>query len=145
MVKERSIFRAIVTNFWNSIKPRNPWGVQVGTDYNGTMYFEAELGPGSRRQRPPRWFIPKEKGNFEQDLPAEWEAWLRYRRKDPPTEEEVNANYEKMMLVKHRAAELEAKQSPPMIPKPPETINDFPKYDDLEAFPGSSQRFKEKV
>lgn len=135
MVKERSVFRAIVTNFWNSIKPRSPWGVKVGMDYNGTEYFQGELRESSRRQRPPRWFIPKEKDNFEQELPPEWEAWLRYRRTTPPTEEEVNENYKKMMMVKQKARELMGDS-----PAPKEDYGGFPKYDDLEANPGSSKR-----
>ena len=26
---------------------------------------------------------------FDNDLPSEWESWLRFRRDDPPTDQEV--------------------------------------------------------
>lgn len=32
------------------------------------------LDPQIGKRKPNRWFVPIEKGNFEQELPAEWEG-----------------------------------------------------------------------
>ena len=47
-----------------------------------------------------RWYSAAETGNrdgtakdvwagFDSDLPSEWESWLRFRRDNPPTDNEV--------------------------------------------------------
>lgn len=42
--------------------------------------------------RQKRWFVPLNETRFDQEIPVEWEAWLRYRRSEPPMPEEIEAN-----------------------------------------------------
>lgn len=105
MAKERGVMRIIWNSFVSSLKPRFARRKLMGEDYYGTKYYEEEIRY-SARKRPPRYFVPTSKDNFEQDLPAEWEAWLRYRRKDPPTREEIEANYQLAITKKENAAKL---------------------------------------
>uniref|UniRef100_A0A6V7LWE1 Mimitin, mitochondrial n=1 Tax=Bracon brevicornis TaxID=1563983 RepID=A0A6V7LWE1_9HYME len=107
----------------------------IGEDYNGTKYYE---DPEARSQRG-RSFEPREENQFDVELPAEWEAWLRYRRREPPTEDEVKANYEMMMLKKKNAAELEEKYRAEKgtslaYPKPKSGMESFPTYDEYKNY-----------
>jgi NADH dehydrogenase [ubiquinone] 1 alpha subcomplex assembly factor 2 len=86
--RERGLFRMIFTNFIKSITPNSSKTICVGTDHFGTKYFE-HINSKSEYKRSRRYFVPIDKTNFEQDLPCEWESWLRHRRADPPTNEEV--------------------------------------------------------
>lgn len=81
----RSIFQFVWKNFVNSLRPRQIIGNLVGEDYFGNKYFEI---PGNRNagQRRQRWFEPpglRKRGYeevFDNEITAEWEAWLRGRR-----------------------------------------------------------------
>lgn len=103
----RGVFQTIWKSFSESLIPNFTRRKLVGEDYLGTKYYETESRQNSIHKKPNRYFVPVNKDDFEQELPAEWEAWLRQRRKQPPTEEEVNANYQKMIEVKKNAAELD--------------------------------------
>ncbi|XP_058808160.1 NADH dehydrogenase [ubiquinone] 1 alpha subcomplex assembly factor 2 [Phymastichus coffea] len=107
MAKERGLFQLIFKEFIKSISPKFSKRVHVGTDYMGTKYYEVHT-PHSIRRKSNRYFEPANKEDFEQELPAEWEAWLRNRRREPPTEAEVKQNYEMILLKRKNAAELEA-------------------------------------
>jgi len=53
------------------------------------------------KRRPQRYYVGKEflerevagakdiTGGFDAEMPSEWESWLRHRREDPPTNEQV--------------------------------------------------------
>lgn len=81
----RSVFQFVWTNFINSFRPRQIFGNFVGEDYFGNKYYEI---PGNRNagQRRQRWFEPpklRKEGYvevFDNEITAEWEAWLRGRR-----------------------------------------------------------------
>lgn len=105
MARERGIFKMIWNNFISSLKPQFARRKLMGEDYYGTKYYEEDIR-NSRRSKAPRYFVPVNKDNFEQELPAEWESWLRYRRKDPPTPEEIEASYQLAMIKKENAAKL---------------------------------------
>lgn len=105
MAKERGVIRMIWNNFVSSLKPQFARRKLVGEDYYGTKYYEEDIR-NSRRSRAPRYFVPVNKDNFDQELPAEWESWLRYRRNDPPTSEEIETNYQLAMIKKENAAKL---------------------------------------
>jgi NADH:ubiquinone oxidoreductase subunit len=47
---------------------------------------------------------------FDATLPAEWESWLRHRRDDPPTPEQVAASLAEAEMKKINAAKLEEKR-----------------------------------
>lgn len=154
MAKERGVMKIIWNSFISSLKPRFARRKLIGEDYYGTKYYEEELR-NSARKRPPRYFVPVNKEDFEQELPAEWEAWLRYRRKDPPTQEEVEANYRLAMTKKENATRL-LQNSPKSddtrdLPAPSSSSSsstqatnpgNFPVYEDYKDF-GSSYKPKD--
>lgn len=94
-------------DFVASLMPRSRRKL-IGEDYYGTKYYE-EPPRASNPQRPPRYFVPVTKNDFEQEMPAEWESWLRYRRKDPPTQEEIESNYQ-LAITKKKNAEMLAEK-----------------------------------
>lgn len=139
--RSRSVLVQIFTNFIASLKPRSFKGELVGKDHFGNSYYQIK---GDGRQRSQRWFDPKDKDNFEQEIPAEWESWLRNRRKVPPLEEEVLANFELAKLKKLNAAELEAQRKPKLpeggLKKEVRGVESFPKYDEYEITPGEKNK-----
>lgn len=76
----RDIFKIIFQNFFKSFKPRQYKGNYVGEDYFGNKYYEIPANPSIGKRKPSRWFEPKDKEAFDNELTAEWEAWLRFRR-----------------------------------------------------------------
>ncbi|XP_076229119.1 NADH dehydrogenase [ubiquinone] 1 alpha subcomplex assembly factor 2 isoform X2 [Nomia melanderi] len=106
----------------------------IGEDYYGTKYYEST----SARRKNARYFIPVNKEDFEQEIPVEWESWLRYRRRDPPTEEEIKKNYDIAMMKKEKAAEIAVKFG---TDKTPEALpagkgqESFPKYEEYTEKP----------
>ncbi|EFN77086.1 NADH dehydrogenase [ubiquinone] 1 alpha subcomplex assembly factor 2 [Harpegnathos saltator] len=136
MAKERGVFKILWNSFISSLKPRYFRRKLMGEDYYGTKYYEEEIRY-SNRQRPPRSFEPINKEDFTQELPAEWEAWLRYRRKDPPTREEIEDNYQLAMTKKKNAGELKQKYSqdnecPTLSISGVKTPGNFPVYEDYK-------------
>ncbi len=47
---------------------------------------------------------------FDAKMPAEWESWLRHRREDPPTEQQVLTSLAYAETKKRNAAKLERKR-----------------------------------
>ncbi|XP_015511110.1 NADH dehydrogenase [ubiquinone] 1 alpha subcomplex assembly factor 2 isoform X1 [Neodiprion lecontei] len=132
----RGVFQTIWKHFIESVKPRRFRGDLVGTDHFGTKYYETPLHSTSSKKKPPRYFEPVNKDDFQQEVPAEWEAWLRYRRKEPPSDAEVLQSLALMKTKKKNAAELEsaleATRSSKSKPAPlPEAIG-FPTYKDYQ-------------
>ncbi|XP_076254069.1 NADH dehydrogenase [ubiquinone] 1 alpha subcomplex assembly factor 2 isoform X2 [Rhynchophorus ferrugineus] len=118
-------------------KPRQFRGNHMGTDYFGNKYYEIPVNASSARSKPSRWFEPPEKDNFQQEMPAEWEAWLRGRRKVPPTEEELKRNLAIMQLKKKNAIEVEAKAG---LPTPRQKgMESFPHRPEYERVPGEKK------
>lgn len=72
----------IWTNFKRSFAPLKREGNLIGRDYFGNKYFEKPARPEIGKRRPERWFEPSENmdENFDKELTAEWESWLRHRR-----------------------------------------------------------------
>ncbi|XP_076759172.1 NADH dehydrogenase [ubiquinone] 1 alpha subcomplex assembly factor 2 [Xylocopa sonorina] len=135
--KERGLFRMIFKSFISSLKPRIGQTKLIGEDYYGTKYYETQKAGNSSRQLSARFFVPVNKTDFEQEIPAEWEAWLRRRRKDPPTPEEIEKNYQLQMLKKQNAAQLEAKYSSKksdetQLPAAKQPYESFPVYEEYK-------------
>ncbi|KAG6458153.1 hypothetical protein O3G_MSEX010726 [Manduca sexta] len=107
-----------------------------GKDYIGNVYYEIPADPSLGKRKPTRWYDPPSGQDFKDPIPAEWESWLRMRRKEPPTEEEVAKNLAIAKLKKENAAKLEAKRlqeggATPSIPeKGPQS---FPVYDEFHT------------
>ncbi|CAG9769649.1 unnamed protein product [Ceutorhynchus assimilis] len=134
----RSIIKMILTNFINSLKPRQFRGNYMGVDTFGNKYYEIPVNSSSARTRPSRWFEPPVKDDFASEMSAEWESWLRGRRKQPPTDEEVAKNYALMQLKKKNAIEVDAKGS---LPAPVEKgFDSFPKRPEYERVPGDKMK-----
>ncbi|XP_001864709.2 NADH dehydrogenase [ubiquinone] 1 alpha subcomplex assembly factor 2 [Culex quinquefasciatus] len=142
----RSLMRILFQTFMNSLKPRQLKGNLVGEDYFGNKYYEIQANSALGQTRNQRWFEPTEKEAYNQEVTAEWEAWLRGRRKEPPTEQELLRNLAIMKLKEKNAAELEAKHAKPKdlteLEKNPTGMGSFPQYEDYEVMPGKGKREK---
>ncbi|XP_075223257.1 NADH dehydrogenase [ubiquinone] 1 alpha subcomplex assembly factor 2 [Lycorma delicatula] len=137
---ERRLILEIFKNFWQSLKPRQITGNKIGKDHLGNVYYEIPADISRGKRRPSRWFTPEDRSAFDQEIPAEWESWLRFRRIQPPSEEEIMKNLKLMDIKKQKALEIETKYSadhPKQIVEQPKTaFESFPKYDDYEVTPG---------
>ncbi|XP_055597457.1 NADH dehydrogenase [ubiquinone] 1 alpha subcomplex assembly factor 2 [Uranotaenia lowii] len=142
----RSLMKILFSNFLNSLKPRQMKGNFVGEDYFGNKYYEIPANPSLGQRRDQRWFEPTEKEAYNQEVTAEWEAWLRGRRKTPPTKEELMRNLAIMKMKAQNAAALEAKFAKPKdaaeLPKNPTGMGSFPQYDEYEMMPGKGKHEK---
>lgn len=145
--KERGVFQIIFKHFWASIKPA-PKPKLVGEDYNGTKYYEAMAKPDGPHRRPHRFFEPLEKEDHTQDIPAVWEAWLRHRRKEAPTVEEVNKNLQNMMNTKANAEKLNEVQCESKgiqkLPVKEDDVGTFPQYEEYTKHEDYQLKFDEK-
>ncbi|XP_053149026.1 NADH dehydrogenase [ubiquinone] 1 alpha subcomplex assembly factor 2 isoform X3 [Hemicordylus capensis] len=97
------------------LRALGPEKQRVGTDYLGNTYYRIpkhKTWAGHIIQE--RRFL--EGSNIKEfeyevgNIPTEWEAWIRKRRKDPPTIEEIlkNANYKEEL--KYKVLELYEKE-----------------------------------
>lgn len=136
----------IFRNFIQSLKPRKIQGDLIGTDYFGNKYFEIPANPQIGKRKPSRWFEPKLKDDFDQEIPAEWEAWLRGRRDVPPKEEEVLQNLAIMKQKKENAKQIAIREASAnetsILHKEIKGMESFPKYNDYEVMPGKGQEKK---
>ncbi|XP_014356537.2 uncharacterized protein LOC106709282 [Papilio machaon] len=106
----RHLWRIVFQNFINSLKPRPIRGNNMGKDFSGNIYYEIPADPSRGKRKPSRWYDPPKGNDFEDPIPAEWESWLRMRREDPPTEEEIEHNLAIAKLKQENAAKIEAKR-----------------------------------
>jgi NADH:ubiquinone oxidoreductase subunit len=142
----RSILAMILRNFLQSLKPRKIRGDLIGTDYFGNKYNEIPANPQIGKRKPSRWFEPKVKEDFDQEMPAEWEAWLRGRRAVPPSEEEVLKNLAIMEQKKANAKEIAMREASAngqnILEKEVKGMASFPKHTEYEIMPGKEQEKK---
>ncbi|XP_049883586.1 NADH dehydrogenase [ubiquinone] 1 alpha subcomplex assembly factor 2 [Pectinophora gossypiella] len=142
----RYVWRIAFRNFINSLRPRQIRGNAMGTDYIGNKYFEIPAEPSLGKRKPTRWYDPPKGLDFENKIPSEWEAWLRMRRDNAPTEEEIAQNMAMAKMKKENAAKLEAKRLAEGgdLPVAPERGHlSFPKYEEYHAGDPEGKRFKE--
>ncbi|KAJ8285394.1 hypothetical protein GJAV_G00026320 [Gymnothorax javanicus] len=85
----------------------------VGTDHLGNKYYfqpeqQTWTGQSIRAKRMVEAANPKEYEYLEGSIPAEWDAWIRGRRKSPPTLEELlqNERYREQIKLLAQEAEL---------------------------------------
>ncbi|XP_066595675.1 NADH dehydrogenase [ubiquinone] 1 alpha subcomplex assembly factor 2 [Prorops nasuta] len=129
--------KRIATQIYASLKNFCLKRTLVGEDYYGTKYYEEQHKPNSTFKKPHRYFEPANKGEFDVEIPALWESWLRYRRQIPPTKEQVDDDYIRQMEVKQKAMELEAEylnksNLPAKNPSQHEELKKFPLYDEFK-------------
>ncbi|XP_013197079.1 NADH dehydrogenase [ubiquinone] 1 alpha subcomplex assembly factor 2 [Amyelois transitella] len=132
----RGVWRIVLQNFINSFRPRQIQGNNVGKDYIGNVYFEIPADASRGKRKPTRWYDPPKGLDFQDPIPAEWEAWLRMRRPEPPTEEEIAKNIAVAKLKKINAAKIEEKRLTEggSLPAPPlRGAESFPKYEEYHT------------
>lgn len=96
---------------------RRAFGVvkqHVGTDHLGNKYYyipeqKTWTGRVVRMRRFVEASNPAEFEYLEGNIPSEWDAWIRGRRKDPPTIEELLRNERYREQIKVKAQEVEEK------------------------------------
>lgn len=103
VMAQRDLLKIIFQNFLKSLRPRQFTGTYMGTDLFGNKYFEKAADPAGGRRKAARYFEPPEKSDFEHEQSPEWEAWLRGRRKEAPSMDEVQRN-EAFKLMKQKKA-----------------------------------------
>ncbi|KAK6638972.1 hypothetical protein RUM43_007242 [Polyplax serrata] len=140
MAQGRSIYKQILTNFIESITPRKLSGTLVGKDHNGTMYYESPAKTSGSLRKSARWFVPVKKEDFDQELPPEWVAWLRHRRRYPPTEEEIQINLIKAKEVLKKSSALDSNKQEKVEQPELNRKSSFPTYKEYEINPGPPDR-----
>uniref|UniRef100_A0A1A9ZDD4 NADH dehydrogenase [ubiquinone] 1 alpha subcomplex assembly factor 2 n=1 Tax=Glossina pallidipes TaxID=7398 RepID=A0A1A9ZDD4_GLOPL len=139
---KRDLIKIIFQNFFKSLRPKQFRGNYIGEDYFGNKYYEIPANPSIGKRKPSRWFEPADKEAFDQELTAEWEAWLRGRRDAPPTKEELIQNLQIMEMKKRNAEKLEAKYKKHTSTPSTNTIGTYPKYDEFEIIPNKDPEKK---
>ncbi|XP_072288801.1 NADH dehydrogenase [ubiquinone] 1 alpha subcomplex assembly factor 2 [Eucyclogobius newberryi] len=94
---------------------RRTFGVvreHVGTDHFGNKYYiipkqKTWTGRLVRAKRLVEAANPSEYEYMEGNIPIEWDAWIRGRRKEPPSAEELMTNLSNREQVKLRAQEVD--------------------------------------
>ena len=141
---QRDLLKIIFQNFMKSIRPREFKGTYKGTDLFGNKYYEKAADPGVGRRKASRYFDPAEKNAFDAETSPEWEAWLRGRRDDPPTQEEMQYNKAFKEMKQLKAQELESglvKQPPQQSLEAKRGPESFPSYgDEYEISAGYKHR-----
>ncbi|CAL1614691.1 unnamed protein product [Knipowitschia caucasica] len=97
---------------------RRAFGVvreHVGTDHLGNKYYiipeqKTWTGRVVRSRRLVEAVNPSEFEYLEGSVPVEWDAWIRGRRKEPPTNEEVLHNLLYQQQIKLKALEVDQKE-----------------------------------
>lgn len=145
----RSAWGTVFNNFIKSFRTinRQHKGDYKGQDNFGNKYYEIPADPQRGRRKTARWFEPSVKDTYDQEISGEWESWLRNRRAEPPTEEEVTRNLAIAQLKKKNAALLEAKADSERGHKidivDEKGMGSFPKYDEYEMMPGKPTNKKD--
>lgn len=89
MPSERRLWKMVLDNFLKSLKFKAK-EKPIGSDAQGNKYFETPADPQGGRRMPRRWFVPVD---VDTGVPTpEWSQWLRGRRAEPPTNEEIAYN-----------------------------------------------------
>lgn len=130
---QRDLLKIIFQNFMKSIRPREFTGTFRGTDLYGNKYFEKVADPSVGRRKPSRYFVPPKKSDFMNEVSPEWEAWLRGRRNDAPTEEELQYNKAFMEMKQQKAKAIDeglVKPEPQQVLEAKRGVESFPTYGD---------------
>lgn len=134
MPGERRLWKIVFNNFLKSLKPRVE-EKPIGADDQGNKYFEVPADPEGGRRLPRRWFVPVDE---ETGVPTpEWSQWLRGRRADPPTHEEIAYNEIIANMKKVNAKNIEKKLE---LPNPEESEAEY--QQNAKGFPDMSRKFE---
>lgn len=111
-----------MSTFWRSLKAivtGDPHGYKlVGTDLVGNKYYEAMIRVEGRTKRKVEMkhnaskFVQTPqflRENYDPTrIPVQWEQWLRRTRLKPPTMQELQADVDRVRMLKERIKTLEA-------------------------------------
>ncbi|CAG8680399.1 7183_t:CDS:2, partial [Ambispora leptoticha] len=90
---------------------RFPWRSRfyVGSDLDGNEYYETRvLGSSNRPKRMVDLKQPKKYSDYTGDeIPVQWQSWLRHTRFDPPTIEELKIANQRREMIIERANKLD--------------------------------------
>ncbi|KXJ17112.1 NADH dehydrogenase [ubiquinone] 1 alpha subcomplex assembly factor 2 [Exaiptasia diaphana] len=97
--------------FRNLLNVLRPGRRIVGTDLDGNTYIEVISKRGGR-STVRREVITNLKHEQYEDgsIPVEWEAWIRGKREDPPTHDELIQKMQQREIIKQRAKNLEQEE-----------------------------------
>lgn len=109
-----SFFARMVNNIVQRNTRPTSEEILVGIDYKGNKYYE-QIGANVQERKlngvvlAKRWYFPatEHEDDWDRHVPPEWEAWMRYRRIDAPTEEEINLNLAVAHMKQVNAAKIE--------------------------------------
>ncbi|XP_072019306.1 NADH dehydrogenase [ubiquinone] 1 alpha subcomplex assembly factor 2-like [Amphiura filiformis] len=82
----------------------------VGADHLGNKYFEAVQRNSAGEVVKTRRLVESSHKHYQYEsgmIPHEWEAWVRGKRKKPPTEDEIFTREAMEQIVKKRAVEVD--------------------------------------
>lgn len=146
--------KRLVMIMWETFKqslrrtPRTAqFGEYKGEDYMGNKYYELSARPDVGRRKPSRWFESKNK-DLMQEIPIEWESWLRNRRDNVPTNEEIIRNRAISEMKKKNDEKSKNKKHDSGTPHT-SGERDFgtqhsgiryPRREDLEIYPGQHRK-----
>lgn len=152
--------KRLVLTIWEAFKQslKRPlrtaqFGDFKGKDYMDNKYYELPARPEVGRRKPSRWFESNNK-DLMQEVPPEWESWLRNRRDDPPTEEEIirnraihemkkkNSGYQNSTFNSSNTKREERTEETNPQPNNSSRVR-FPRHADLEMYPGQSRTGKD--
>eukprot|EP00271_Cylindrocystis_brebissonii_P002478 TRINITY_DN13111_c0_g1_i1.p1 TRINITY_DN13111_c0_g1~~TRINITY_DN13111_c0_g1_i1.p1 ORF type:complete len:155 (-),score=37.04 TRINITY_DN13111_c0_g1_i1:375-839(-) len=99
----------MLTRFANVVRQltKRPLVERVGIDASGNQFFREAAATADEKER--RWVDFKVDAESK-NLPVEWTSWLAGTRTLPPTAEEIERAARQRILVKQRAAVLEAEE-----------------------------------
>lgn len=150
MSSERGLgfLKRIFVNVRSRINYETGNKVTVGQDHLGHTYYEIPADPSRGIRKPRRSFEgldhagPSDE-SWSDPIPAEWQAWLRYRRDQPPTPEEVFTNMQLAEQRKRLGEEASKKLSTKEPPQSNSLSEKFPKYTEYQEHPdGDLQRLR---
>lgn len=134
MPTERRLWKIAFKNFMKSIMPKVK-ETPVGSDAQGNKYFETPADPQGGRRLPRRWFVPIDE---ETGVPTpEWSQWLRGRRAEPPTTEEIAYNEAISDMKKINSKKIEEK-----FRLPDSNSNEIEYQQNAKGFPDMSSKFE---
>ena len=130
------------SNFIASISPKTRTKIYKGEDLYGNRYFEySEMKANIKRG-----YETPETVKNPQPPTIEWDAWLRSRRRFPPSDEEIRLN-----LMKQQYQLLQDTETEKRAPKigshgkgaaEIDRKTEYPAYEDAELSPGVKNSLK---
>lgn len=98
------------SSIWGSIQRAftAPKAQLKGTDRLGNQYFEVPENRLHHHLKSKRYFVPAPGQQWSSERSPEWESWLRYRREQPPSADEIEYNEQMALMKKTNASALNA-------------------------------------